>query len=108
MSQITEKTSGQATLELRGCVYRFAQRMEQRLRENDHKIDWPRPTHAECVAAIMKNLQTLFETSALNDPMCMTEREDAGRSDRAAADAANFMVMMLGWDVNRETLNRRG
>lgn len=107
MAEITEKTSGQEKLELRACVERFAQHMEHRLRENDHKIDWPRPTHTECVAGIMKNLQTLFETSALNDPMCMTEREDADRSDRSAADAANFMVMMLGWDVNSTTLNRR-
>lgn len=107
MPEIAEKTTNPEKLELRACVARFAQIMERRLRENDHKRHWPRPTHSECCAYIDRHLLTVIKHSALADPMAMTERDEATAADNAAADVANVMLMMLGFDVNRENLNRR-
>jgi hypothetical protein len=71
----------------RPAVQWFAQQMERRLRENQHREELPRPNGAFCVN---RSVMNIYQMAA------------APKSKEAdhAADAANWLLLMLGRDVN--------
>lgn len=74
---------------LRPAVRVFAEQMEGRLRENDSKKERQRPTKHECFAAIQEK-HTALVRGVQNGHKPVAE----------AADLANWILMLLGADVN--------
>ncbi len=74
-------------LELRPEVLAFAQNMEARLRQNDHRGGWEECSDMYLLSGALKNMHTV--TGALSD--AHTPR----MIELHTADAANFLMMLV-------------
>lgn len=79
---------------IRPAVRWFAEQMENRLQANDHKRDLDRPTYEECIAALNKHVAKLADSFRFDD------ENDPLQSAIHAANAANWMLLAIGKDIN--------
>jgi hypothetical protein len=74
---------------MRRCVQAMAEAMDRRLTEHDYKDHLPRPTPDECLVNLMANLSEAIKLA----------RAVPGSVNPAAADVANWLMLMCGVDV---------
>lgn len=90
---------------MRPAVQWFAECMESRLAMNEARSSLPRPTREECLAAIDRNAKQAARlyASSLNYEPDDTERDAVVRDAvHAAADVANWLLMLLEINVNEK------
>lgn len=84
-------------MKLRPAVQWFAEQMELRLRQNDHKESLPRPTMEECVDNIQRYWADWkhenYRIDVENDPV---------RVRWNLVNMANWFLLMIGKDVNEK------
>lgn len=90
--------------DIRPAVDEFSRLMERQLRDNHIKAALPRPTSSECFVAIQKHLCFLQECDRELSRSCNErDREDLmARMERRSADLANWLMLLMGWDINKE------